>query len=50
MHHIQCTVNENKNVKILFYFRQELLGTCVECKPTSIAPIFDTSLRNALVV
>ena len=31
MHHIQCTVNENKNVNIMFYFRQGL-GTCVECK------------------
>ena len=42
MHHIQCSVNENKNVNIMFYFRQEL-GTCVECKPTLIAPTFETS-------
>ena len=45
MHHIQCTVNENKNVNIMFYFRQEL-GTCVECNPTSIAPSFESSLRK----
>ena len=47
-YHIQCTVNENKNMNILFHFRQEL-GTCVECKPTSIAPTFETSLREARV-
>ena len=46
--YIQCTVNENKNMNILFDFRQEL-GTCVECKPTSIAPTFETSLREARV-
>ena len=48
MHHIQCTVNENKNMNILFHFRQEL-GTCAECKPTSIAPRFETALREARV-
>ena len=48
MHHIQCTVNENKNINILFNFRQEL-GTCVKYKQTSIAPTFETSLREARV-
>jgi len=43
MHHIQCNVNVNKNMNIIFDFRQEL-GTCVECKPTSNAPTFETSL------
>ena len=47
-YHIQCTVNENKNKNILFHFREEL-GTCVEFKPTSIAPTFETSLREARV-
>ena len=35
-------------MNILFDFRQEL-GTCVECKPTSIAPTFESSLREARV-
>ena len=47
-YHIQCTVNENKNKNILFHFREEL-GTCVECKPTTTAPTFETSLREARV-
>ena len=33
-------------MNILFHFRQEL-GTCVVCKPTSIVPTFETSLREA---
>ena len=41
MHHIECTVNENTNMNILFHFRQEL-GTCVDCKPNSIASTFET--------
>ena len=44
MHHIQCTVKENKNMNILFLFKQ---GTCVECKPTPIACSFETSLLEA---
>ena len=35
-------------MNILFHFRQEL-GTCAECKPTSIAPRFETSLQEARV-
>ena len=46
--YIQCTVNENKDMNILFHFRQEL-DTCAECKPTSIARTFETSLREARV-
>ena len=34
--------------RILFHFRHEL-GTCVECKPTLVAPTFETSLRETRV-
>jgi len=46
MHHVDCTVNENTNVNILFHFRKEL-DTCVECKPNSISSTLETSLREA---
>ena len=49
MNHIDCNVNDNTNMNILFHFRKEL-GTCVECKPNSIASTFETPLREARVM
>ena len=45
VHHIQCTVNENYCMNILFHFGHEL-RTCVDFKPPSIVPIIETSITR----